>query len=195
MYPPPGARPAEARPPGYHLHDGFYLRMGLGGGIMSSTFDYPSSSAQANMDVRGGGVGLDLWMGGTIVDGIVLGGALVANSADNAKDKKSDQTASLGQSMLLLFVDGFPSPTGGFDLGGGVGFASTSSPSSSQLHVPDTSGFGLGVWGGYTGWVSDNWSLGGLARFGLARTSASTSDGNVKSGSLSFVLEFTALYQ
>jgi hypothetical protein len=183
------APPVQAPPPGYHAHDGFYLRMGLGFGAMSSTFDY-QSSAQNDMNVRGGGVGIDLWMGGTLIRGLVVGGALIVNSGDEAKDRVSGLTSGLSQTALLVFVDGFPDPTGGFDLGGGAGFMSTSSPDNSSAPTPKTNGLGVAIWGGYTGWVSDNWSLGGLARLGLARTAA---DG-VKSGSLSMIVEFTALY-
>lgn len=166
--------------------------MGLGAGAMSSTFDF-KSAAYADMNVRGGGAGIDVWMGGTVSPGLVLGGALVLNSADKAQDRESGLKTGVSQTMLLVFVDGFPSPTGGFDFGGGIGLAGTTSPSGSEYPAPDTSGVGLGIWGGYTAWVSDNWSVGGLARLGLARTSTDR-DGGVKSNSISFVLAFSALY-
>jgi hypothetical protein len=166
--------------------------MGLGAGAVSSTFKFKSTS-YADMNVRGGGAGIDLWMGGTLLTGLVLGGALVVNSADKAQDRESGLRTGVSQTMLLVFVDGFPSPTGGFDFGGGIGLAGTNSPSNSENPAPDTSGVGLGIWGGYTAWVADNWSVGGLARLGLARTSTD-SDGGVDSNSLSFVLEFSALY-
>ncbi len=65
------APPQEADEPGAHLHDGFYLRVALGGGWLGMRTD---SAPEA--DVKGGGGSLDLLLGGTPIDGLVIGGGI-----------------------------------------------------------------------------------------------------------------------
>lgn len=197
--PPPPAGP----PPGHHLHDGFYLRMSLGGGYHRTTIE-PEGSA-TDIEVKGGGAALDFLMGGTPTPGFVIGGGIFVNSAENPQVEQSGQTDDLNGSASVAvigpFVDGFFDPEGGFHVGGAIGLANTTvtdddAPSDYQDNKYD--GAGLALWAGYDAWVSSEWSIGGYARLIAANGKRDEDILGVQvkqdAKTLGFALMFTALY-
>jgi hypothetical protein len=195
--PPPGP------PPGHHLHDGFYLRMSLGGGYLHSKVESNASGAQ-DVTVKGGGAGLDLLLGGTPTPGFVIGGGIFAGGATDPTIESGGQSQDLNGDASLAFigpfVDGFFDPEGGLHLGGAIGFASfqVKDQDQSSSDAPQYDGAGIAVFGGYDAWVSSDWSIGGYARF-MAASGKRQEDVlgvsyDEKATTWTFALMFTALY-
>lgn len=183
----------------YHVHDGFYLRMSLGGGYIGSTV---SQSGLPDVTLSGGGGAFDLMIGGTPTPGLVIGGALLGNTAPNPSfernGKQQDVNATMSFGVIGPFVDGFPDPKGGFHVGGTLGFAGmTLEDNESGSSATTTfSGYGAGVWVGYAAWIAPQWSMGGMLRLTGARTEhASTSTEPRQTADVrAITILFTALY-
>ncbi len=199
-YPP--ARPVMVEPPkeepGRHLHDGFYLRMALGGGALAATYE-SSTAAGAEAEVGGGGVGIDLWLGGTPWPGLVIGGAITGNSAANPRVETSAGSSSadktnLSATMLGLFVDGFPDPEGGLHIGGMLGLATLTYTDKDNDEERRHGGGGAALWVGYAGWIGSDWSLGGMLRGTVQATENEDSDLDEQARARSLSIMLTALY-
>lgn len=197
--PPP---PPPGPPPGYHLHDGFFLRMGLGFGALSdeTTLD----GASSKVTTKGGGANIDLAIGGALGDGFILAGSLVGMvvseptvEAAGYSAKMSNTSVSL--STLGLLGDWYTDPSGGFHVGALLGIASLSAQRDTTRSSDDAEtelgrGIALAAHVGYEGWVGADWALGGMFRLLYAGLSAE-SDGKTWHDKV-FVptLSFTATY-
>ncbi len=179
------------------MHDGFYLRMALGLGIAGARVS--SDSNRVGDYSFGGAAGaFDLWIGGTPMSGLVMGGALSGvglNSSHRSIDGhrvSGDVTASMG--LLGYFVDVFPDPKRGLHFGGALGLASGMAEVKDSERKFRGGGFGLEAWGGYESWVSPQWSLGGMLRFigSVTRDERDNLDYEASLGAAT--LSFTALY-
>lgn len=171
MAPPPPVVPARPdddageparKPKGIETHDGFYLRLGVGAGHIASTV---SDSPEAK--VSDWGVAAELAMGGTPFPGFVVGGGIYGVSMSKPTLTQGSQTLQLDTvtlSMIGPFVDWYPSPKGGFHVQASVG--ATRLVYSAQPGIISGSGTGAGVMGGvgYEAFVSEQWSLGVVAR-------------------------------
>lgn len=198
---PPVPPPVERR--GYHIHDGFYLRLaaGLGGGKTSISTD---SSAYPNHGVGGVGLSTDLWIGGTPWRGIAIGGLLSLQrmrdselriEGDNTGEGMTAQLVSLG-----AFIDAFPDARRGLHVGGALYLAGIDTNGDSHeleaLNVTDYEGGGLGLsaWVGYMGWVGPEWSLGGLIKLSGAATRKEQENLTREASAFALSLSFSALY-
>ncbi len=189
------APPRQAR--GVHLHDGFYLRMGLGlaysGALVSS-----DSKSVGDYNFAGAGGTLDLWLGGTPTPGLALGAALSAVTVNSSSRRVSGQSISgdvSGSTGLLgFFVDVFPDPGRGFHFGGALGVASGQAEIKGSGRTYAGGGLGLEAWTGYDFWVSPEWSLGGALRFMGSVTRQDTDTVKYESSIGGASLSFTALY-
>jgi hypothetical protein len=152
-----------------HRHDGFYTRLNLG--LLSGrTHVSTDKTAHADYSVGGGGLGLDLMIGGTPSGGLATGGALSLSGFGHASGSGGDYV------LIGGFVDGFPSAARGLHFGGEFGLALTRT--SRKDNVDELRGLGLGmaVWLGHGFWVGDDWTLGGLLRFSGALTQGTNDD-------------------
>ena len=207
-YPQPYPRIYVAQPPppppiqrGRHLHDGFYLRMSLGAGALTSEIEFENSPVDGST-LRGGGGAFDLLIGGTPTPGLAIGGGLLINGASNAdietEGQSSDTDLDLGFGLIGVFVDGFPNPRGGFHVGGLLGGAVFSLTSDEDDDDPlhESSGWGGAVWLGYGGFVSSDWSLGAKLRFagGVTRSEQESDGFEDRVRTQSVTLLFSALY-
>lgn len=193
--PPPPAQPRR----GYHVHDGFYLRLnlGVGSGHAAVADDDPS---RPDFSMDGGSLVLGAWVGGTPARGLALGGLLTVATlgADRVEVDDVDTFNEIGGSYALLgaFVDGHPDPTGGFHLGGSFGLARVrlDAKDNAQLDDVDAGGLGLSAWIGYDAWISSDWSIGGLIQLVgvLTREEKDERERQPSAGGVS--LSFTALY-
>ncbi|MDF3071894.1 MAG: hypothetical protein K0R38_7495 [Polyangiaceae bacterium] len=165
--------PAAIPRGGYHVHDGFYLRVaaGIGGGHASISSD----EGGRNFGVGGAGLALNLWMGGTPWRGIALGGLASWQGMSDGDTVVEGQETGLGAngSVLLVgpFVDAFPDPLRGLHFGGSLALALLNTKGDSSVlrdnyRVRNYEGGGLGAsaWIGYAGWVGPEFSLGGLVQ-------------------------------
>jgi hypothetical protein len=157
--------------------------MGLGGGFVSSSLnvDVPSTvkTNYTAATIQGGGGAFDIAIGGTPVKGLALGGAFMFSQAMKPNVKygsvSATATSDLNFGLLGFFADYFFDAEGGGHLGAAVGPAILTVTDQAGTTQATAKGFGGALFGGYDWWVSDNWSLGILARFAGARTSTSMS--------------------
>jgi hypothetical protein len=136
----------------HYLHDGFYLRYALGPAYWQVSGSSPSGAFSAS----GGSAGEILAIGGTIPDGVVIGGAAAASISGDSV------VGNYG-----LFVDWFPNARGGFHAGGlvGLGLLRLRSGYPAALGVDPHqglggSGLGATLLGGYDFWITPQCSLG-----------------------------------
>lgn len=215
VYPPQGgvyvASPAPPPPPrreqdepGYHLHDGFYLRMSLGAGWAGTRIE-SSEAGTSDVRVKGAGGGIDLMMGGTPTPGLVLGGGIFAVSASDPRlesgGTSSDLDGDASTTLIGPFIDVFFDSRGGFHLGGAVGFSTfTIKPNDSDSDIDEKpyNGGGVALFTGYDAWISPDWSLGGYVRFiatsGKREIEVLGDTSEEKATSFGFSILFTALY-
>lgn len=157
--PEPGPQPERT----VHRHDGFYTRLNLG--ILSGrTYVSTDRSTHADYSVGGGGLGMDLMIGGTPSGGLAAGGALSLSGFGHASGSGGDYVLVGG------FVDGFPSAARGLHFGGELGLALTRTSRKDDVDELRGMGLGMAVWLGHGFWVGDDWTLGGLVRFSGALT-------------------------
>jgi hypothetical protein len=178
---------------GTHVHDGLYLRMGLGIGRLGAAFK-SGDSKDLGGSVEGSAAGLagafELAVGGTPAPGLVIGGGLFAsgsgsptltelrvNGADAAKFKQD--RLSLG--LIGPFIDYYFDERSGFHLEGALGIAYMTAGEGTQdgrrvTPQRDLGGLGFMLGGGYEWWVADQWSIGGTLRMIYGATETNRSD-------------------
>jgi hypothetical protein len=148
--------------------------MGLGGGFMAAKVAAPIG----DLGARGGGVALELAIGGTVAEGLVIGGGLYTAGASTVhwkgdalrpstgSDSATGENGGLG--LLGVFVDYYPTAKDGFHVQGALGIGTLTFDSDGSSGIPNENWAGggggamLGV--GYEVWVGSQWSLGGVAR-------------------------------
>ncbi len=175
------------------MHDGFYLRANFGYGTTFGSFDDEGRN-NADVDVSGSGLGIDLLIGGSPSPGFALGGGIIGNYNFIA-DFEGDGTtvdADMQSAIIGVFVDGFPQASGGWHVGGLIGLAGVTV--SEDATVDRSGGIGGAVWGGYDAWVGDDFAVGGLLRFAAARTAGEDEPLDVSASHGNLTLMFTALY-
>jgi hypothetical protein len=188
--PPPPAPVARQ----YRQHDGFYLRTSVGVVVAGSNVS-TDRSGHPNYDVTGGGLELDLMIGGTPSPGLATGGAISLQGFGHGGESG---TAGLG--MLGVFVDGFPLANGGVHLGGMIGVAGGSTSRKDNLDDFDGGGLGLSAWLGHGFWIGSEWSMGGMLRFNGALLRDDSDDGDdaddvaLQNSTYSLGLLFSVLY-
>lgn len=179
---------------GFHVHDGFYLRLALGAGYVVATSENDSK-------LKGWGIAPDIWIGGSPAPGLAIG---VTFNGVSAPDPHIDATAAdtgglgpisgeasgtLTYSVFGLFADYYPDPTGGLHLMAGVNYSVMKFEADNGVESDPASGIGLAGGIGYEWWIGREWSVGPLARLHWA----SLSDAGATTTVLSpvFLLGFT----
>jgi hypothetical protein len=198
---PPVPPPVARR--GYHVHDGFYLRLaaGLGGGKTSIS---TGSDAYPNHGVGGVGLAGDIWIGGTPWSGIAIGGLLGLQRMRDSELRVEGDNTGYGMTAQLwslgVFIDAFPDARRGLHFGGALYLAGIDTNGDSheldQLNVTNYSagGLGLSAWVGYMGWVGPEWSLGGLLKLSGAGTRKEEDDLTREASAFALSVSFSALY-
>jgi hypothetical protein len=177
MPPPPEAPPPAPRlepaPParGVHLHDGFYLRLGIGFGSYDESLKQDGASEESH--VTGLASVGEIAVGGTIAPGLILGGGVWSSSL-----LASDRTirgpmppaevidSKADCSLVGPFVDWYFDPGKGLHLQAAFGFATVRGYSLDGETNTDEAAVGGGamIGFGYEWWVSQQWSFGILGR-------------------------------
>jgi hypothetical protein len=198
----PPVPPARQRR-GYHTHDGFYLRLGLGlgGGRASISTDEGISK---NYELGGAGVAGNLWLGGTPWSGIAIGGLLswqqMSDGDVKAEGDRTDEGMEGRLAMLGVFIDAFPDPQRGLHFGGSLALTGINTSADNQaleeqdVDNYDAGGLGGSAWVGYMGFVGPEWSLGGMLQlsYGFTRKEEEDLTRQASAGALS--ISFSALY-
>jgi hypothetical protein len=155
----------------------------VGYGATSSSVEGPG----AESGVHGATAGLDVLIGGTPVPAMVIGGGVfLSGYIDPASTTEGPAFHSLtkggenGSSLLMIgpIIDVFPNPYAGLHFGGTVALAASSLKGYDDKN---SVGPGIAFWVGYMGWMSSEWSAGGLLKFTGAWTGRDASDdtGNI----------------
>jgi hypothetical protein len=161
----------------YHNHDGFFLRVALGGASSNDTLSYSSNGNTTDAGkVTGGSLAFELSIGSTLLPGLVIGGSAIGHSLSGAKyTAPTGATGSMGSNstatLIGLLADYYPIPSGGFHFGAVLGESSVDyaldSESAKQYGRDSISstGFGWAAHVGYDTWIARQWSVGILARY------------------------------
>ncbi|MFW5741264.1 MAG: hypothetical protein ACOC1F_12955 [Myxococcota bacterium] len=176
--PPPPPQTARARMDavvqperGTHLHDGFYLRFGVGAGYAAERIEANSQDGSASsLRVDGTAVPIDFALGGTLGRGFVLGGVLHTTLLAPAKrsnapmpeaEREDHHAATL--SVLGLYADWYLDPASGFHLQGMLGAGTLLlSDTADSDYAPAGSAACFGA--GYEWWIGPDSSAGLVAR-------------------------------
>jgi len=179
------------------LHDGFYLRLGLGLGFGGALVSSDSKNV-SDYSLAGGAGAFDAWIGGTPISGLVMGAALsglgLAASRRSVDGTHVSGDVSASSGLLAYFVDVFPDPERGLHFGGALGLASGDVKPEDGTREFRGGGLGLQAFGGYDFWVGPQWSIGGMLRL-IGSLTREDSSGVAYQASLGgATLSFTALY-
>jgi hypothetical protein len=174
--PPPGPPPPMAPPPppaegsgGARTHDGFFLRLGLNLGPGMVTEEFSQGPLSGEFKYSGIATGFDLYLGGTLAPGFVLGGALIATWSSNPSVETPTGDVDLDGTLIFagtaLFANYYIDPGEGLHFQGLLGFGAldfVTDEGQSGGNDPTGVFFGGGV--GYEFWVADEWSIGPFGR-------------------------------
>jgi hypothetical protein len=174
------SRSSAGSAPGAFVHEGFYLRVGLGGGYGKTSVQTDRQS-QPDVTLDGLGAAFDVWFGWTLAPGLVLGPALSVSSQRSASASVGARESSAVATHALLggFVDAYPNPKAGQHFGGTLALASLTETTADGEAGTDYqgAGFGLDVFAGYDAWLAAEWSLGAMLRLGGVATRVTQSIG------------------
>ncbi|HET7540768.1 MAG TPA: hypothetical protein VFK05_12875 [Polyangiaceae bacterium] len=179
------------------MHDGFYLRLGLGLALGGASVSSDSSSIGDYSFWAGGGA-FDVWLGGTPIPGLAMGATLsalgLASSQRSVDGHRVSGDVAASSGLLGYFVDVFPDPQRGLHFGGALGLASGAAKVQDSTREFNGGGFGLQAFGGYDFWVGPQWSLGGMLRFMGSVTREDDAGVAYRASLGAATLSFTALY-
>jgi hypothetical protein len=156
-----GYPPVADNSDGFHVHDGFFFRIQLGGGFSSLA----STTNGVKTTVGGGGAALGLAIGGVIAHNLILYGVFFDNAAANpdvqvggtsvASSIGDTDWQGIGPGLAYYFA-----PLGLY-LGGAIALTRfwTHDQNGNQLDS-SKAGLGLDLEVGKEWWVSRDWGLG-----------------------------------
>ena len=157
-----GAVAATSAQAQVHAHDGFFLRLDLGGGYLEHSS--PTNSVLGDMKVSGGAGSFGVAVGGAVAENLILAGHLYSSAISNpsisyssgASGNTSDTTMSMvgiGPELTYYFMP--------------VNLYVSGTLAATRLHSSTNGQDGDSDWGvgmrlalGKEWWVSDNWGLG-----------------------------------
>ena len=193
------------------IHQGFYLRLTSGPGLLSLTGNGPTGHAS----IKGLASSSIIAIGGSIVQGLALGAVLSSTSATakfnggpfvnetvttEGKLVPASPKASGANSGLGLFVDWYPNPTGGWHTGALLGLGFTSVVNQADGSGSAGAGLNAGLLGGYDWVIGSQWSLGlalvtsGTTRAVLKESSHNREDTGYRLRAFSLGLAASVLY-
>jgi len=178
------------------MHDGFYFRFELGIGAFGASGTGPSGNASTG----GAGGALALAIGGTPVEGFVVGGLIGGLSTSSPSSGTiPSNTTSVGEVILGPFVDWFPNARRGWHVGAALGLGGLSVDRYGADNLTSLSLAGR-AFGGYDFWIGPQWSLGvsGAFQFAARGDLTDSSQNNASSGysmgALGGAISVTLLY-
>ncbi len=183
-------RPADTGCAGDRIrcHDGFYVRMALGLGGTALSGHGPSGS----VSISGGSVPFRFAIGGTVGKGVVLGATLFGAATQISPSTSGIDGAKATFGGLNFLVDWFPSPEGGWHVGGDIGLGVV----GLTQNIGSGADIALSAFAGYDWWFADQWSFGPmLAVSGGSLAAINDSNNNdtgyrLRAGSIALLASF-----
>ncbi|SES99066.1 outer membrane beta-barrel protein [Stigmatella erecta] len=168
------------RDEGRHTHDGFFLRLQLGGGYNHA------DAVSADLKLKGGAAGFNAEIGGALTRNFILYGKLWGAAAPGPDIEagegliRGDDDVSLNFSAIGLGASYYIMPSN-FYVSGALSFTQLSISVDGERVGETDPGGGLHLGLGKEWWVSDNWGLGLGAEvmFGRIRSDDSNDDWNI----------------
>jgi hypothetical protein len=155
-----------------HNHDGFYLRFNVGFEWSGADIATDAGASHPDYTLNGGGISLDLLVGGTPSPSLTVGGGVMLKSISDPEVRLQDDrevgSGSGGVLMVGPFVDGFPMSNGGLHLGGLVGFATGTGRREESDDDFGGAGIGAAAWVGQGFWVGSEVSVGFVLKLDAA---------------------------
>jgi hypothetical protein len=198
--PPYGAayQPVPAPPPGFETHDGFFLRLHLGGGFTSIS---GSNGAGATARLSGGSLSIGVALGGAITQDLIIFGAvagtiisdptLTLNGVQGPYGSTSGSSASVGGTGAGLAY--YLEPVNVYLSGALMLVTFELDDANNKAIYQSKTGVGFQGIVGKEWWVSTNWGL-GLAGEIYVATMKDKTDPNTNWTSSAFSLLFSATY-
>jgi len=206
-YPPPGSYPPPPGygPPGYppstyafpppNAHDGFYLRLHLGGGFTSVS---RTDSSGSKLTISGGSASFGAALGGVIAPNLIVFGSLFVSAASNpsatvdgVSTSTADTTASLGGvgGGLAYYVE----PANVYVSGALAAMVFQLQNSSGDNLYESNTGIGLQAIVGKEWWLSSDWGVGVAGEF-IAASMKDKMDSSITWTGAAFSILFSATY-
>lgn len=167
---------------GAKLHDGFYFRAGLGmAGLIGTYGVEEGGTVGSDIDASGLAVATELAFGGSPTPGLAIGGGIYSSTVPTTTHSQDGFEVDGETSAFTLiggFIDAYPDPKQGFHIQGAIGLGAASSGGYDSGSTDDVAGFGWGLMGGlgYEAFVSNQWSIGAVARVLYINASMEPSD-------------------
>jgi hypothetical protein len=166
-YQPAASEPLPSPPAGVHLHDGFFFRIGLGGGHYGFDYYANSGGGYGNVSLGASGVATDLSFGGTLSHFVLGGGIWNFSGTPTYFGTLSNSTVNgsygtLTVTMVGPFAIWYPWLDRGWNFEFALAYSAAAASKSSPFPTEASSGATLGsVFGaGYEIWIANQWSLG-----------------------------------
>lgn len=176
-------------PPAPETRDGFFLGFHPGASYMIL------KGRDNDTRYTGFGFGLDVLIGGAPFEGFtiggIIGGATFPSPTYSGPDEDLVADVDLNLFHVGAFLDYYTDPNSGFHVMAELGYVQVDT-SGSRTDSATVGGLSLAAGLGYDWWVSDNWSLGLLGRFGFGATEHDQS--GTKQWLMLPTLNFTATY-
>jgi hypothetical protein len=185
-------------PPGYHQHDGFFLRILVGPSAVAAS---ANDAAETSVSGTGGAFGLAMGVAlmpnvilyGEVFDSVAIGPTVESGAFEvETSDDTAFSIVGIGPGMAIYFPSNFY-------LSGTLAFSRlVADPDTGEDDDEATSDLGIGLSAtlGKEWWVSTNWGLGAALQLyagGMKDGGAETEDGDdVTWGAASLLLAFSA---
>ena len=163
----------DSQQPGYHEHDGFYMRLCMGAGYLRSSASYKGDTATYS----GGGVAMNLAFGGSVTPNLVIFGELSMSTAIDPSFKVTGESSMTLKNVTLEMMNLGPGIAYYFTpanvyLSGALTFSqlTVAYDSSDDRDSEDLSDLGIGgsFMIGKEWWISRDWGLGLASMLQLA---------------------------
>lgn len=169
------AQPSAAQPerqPGEYFHDGVYVRLGVGVGVVRDDVSMSQSGAfgfEQEGTVTGFGQANELAVGGALAPGLILAGGFFLNAAYGVKSDFGDVETQTSDGYAVVtfgpMVDYYPDPASGLHFELGFGLGATSGVALRSMGEPGgATGYGLALGVGHEWWIAKQWGMGVLLR-------------------------------
>ena len=171
---------SDAASPGAKTHDGFYFNTSLGLGYYNMSAETVPGGPEASFS--GLTASTALLFGGTVGQGVVIGGGLTIDYASSPSYSVdgNDVDVNVDYSQFLLsigpFVDYYLDPKGGLHFFGMAGWGGVETSAEGNVGGSDPTGLVLTVGAGHDWFISDEWSAGVMGRLAYAPLSMNDVD-------------------
>ena len=180
--------------PGFHEHDGFYMRLLMGGGYLSTKEKFGGNT----YTLSGGAVAFSAAFGGAVAPNLIIYGELGGMSV-NEPSVSGNGSSGTAKGLTLNMISFGPGlayyvqpmnlyVSGTFNF---TKFSMSDNNNSNNTADSDT-GFGFSATLGKEWWVSTDWGLGAAAQFNMGTAKADSGDTTLTG--IGFAVMFSATY-